>query len=327
MAEDATGSIFSFVPGLITAALARLGITSSGVSSPTVTASTAVVIGAATTAGVRLDLESGDLAVREGDDSDYGNTRGRDFTSYNSNGNGFTNSGGLFALGPSGGPVLDFSSSGVIRWSSTGVYSGTRDTGLARVSAGIAKVTDGSSGLGKLQVADGTAALPAITGADVDSGIVFGSNTVALSTGGTARLSLANSAATFAVAGSFSGNELGDWRESVFARTADGTESSSIARLHITNEAAAGAVDRTIPTAVAGKRVVATVEAAQYLRLTAVTGDVIRGDLTGGGGATTTSATGGYIRSNVVGSTVTLEAINATTWQIISIGGTWTIDS
>lgn len=33
---------------------------------------TAVIIGAATTAGIRLDLESGTLAVREGDDSAYG---------------------------------------------------------------------------------------------------------------------------------------------------------------------------------------------------------------------------------------------------------------
>ena len=36
---------------------------------------TAVIIGAATTAGIRLDLESGVLAVREGDDSAYGPMR------------------------------------------------------------------------------------------------------------------------------------------------------------------------------------------------------------------------------------------------------------
>lgn len=35
-------------------------------------ASTAVIVGAATTSGIRLDLESGTLAVREGDDSAYG---------------------------------------------------------------------------------------------------------------------------------------------------------------------------------------------------------------------------------------------------------------
>lgn len=41
----------------------------------TVTASEAFILGAATTAGVRLDLESGVLAVREGDDSAYADLR------------------------------------------------------------------------------------------------------------------------------------------------------------------------------------------------------------------------------------------------------------
>lgn len=44
-----------------------------GVASGTViTATTAFILGAASTSGIRLDLESGTLAVREGDDSGYG---------------------------------------------------------------------------------------------------------------------------------------------------------------------------------------------------------------------------------------------------------------
>lgn len=43
-----------------------------GGSSATVTATTAFILGSADTNGVRFDLESGSLAVREGDDSAYG---------------------------------------------------------------------------------------------------------------------------------------------------------------------------------------------------------------------------------------------------------------
>ena len=45
---------------------------SSPLSATVVTATTAFVLGAATTSGIRLDLETGVLAVREGDDSAYG---------------------------------------------------------------------------------------------------------------------------------------------------------------------------------------------------------------------------------------------------------------
>ena len=41
----------------------------------------AYILGSADTSGVRLDLESGDLAVREGDDSAAGNLKARDITS------------------------------------------------------------------------------------------------------------------------------------------------------------------------------------------------------------------------------------------------------
>lgn len=47
------------------------GGTAGGTSSATYTVTDALILGAATTSGVRLDLESGTLAVREGDDSAY----------------------------------------------------------------------------------------------------------------------------------------------------------------------------------------------------------------------------------------------------------------
>ena len=63
--------------GVVNQRLESLGITSGGVysgagtSSATYTVTDALIVGAATTSGVRLDLESGTLAVREGDDSAY----------------------------------------------------------------------------------------------------------------------------------------------------------------------------------------------------------------------------------------------------------------
>jgi hypothetical protein len=47
---------------------------------------------------------------------------------------------------------IDVSNTHTINWSSTSVYSGSKDVGLARDAAGILKVTDGSSGTGGLKV-------------------------------------------------------------------------------------------------------------------------------------------------------------------------------
>jgi len=42
----------------------------------------------------------------------------------------------------------------ILNWSSTAGYGGAKDIGLARASAGILKVTDGSSGGGAVQIGD-----------------------------------------------------------------------------------------------------------------------------------------------------------------------------
>lgn len=59
--EVTTGKVIALIRALST----------SSTSSATYTVTDALIIGAATTSGVRLDLESGTLAVREGDDSAY----------------------------------------------------------------------------------------------------------------------------------------------------------------------------------------------------------------------------------------------------------------
>lgn len=87
-----------------------------------------------------------------------------------------------------------------------------------------------------------------------------------------------------------------------------------------TNSGAAGAIELTLPDAAAGLEFIFIVNAAQYLRINAVTGDTIRN-------AATVSIAGGYIRANTVGNVLRLIAINDTQWITTSIIGTWTIDS
>lgn len=65
---DLTTLLSKFLNGLYT------GVVGSGY------AITAFIFGAESTSGVRLDLESGDLAVREGDDSGYANLKVNDLT-------------------------------------------------------------------------------------------------------------------------------------------------------------------------------------------------------------------------------------------------------
>lgn len=90
-------------------------------------------------------------------------------------------------------------------------------------------------------------------------------------------------------------------------------------RKALTNEGALAEAYNTLPSAAAGYEFVFIVQAAAGLRIVANTGDTIRM-----GGAV--SASGGFIRSAVVGSTVTLVAINATEWLAVSALGTWTVD-
>lgn len=164
---------------------------------------------------------------------------------------------------------------------------------------------------------NGTVSLPAITGPDLDSGIGFGTNAVILSAGG------GNSAGIIAC----SSNVLSNWGQQVIARTTNATETPTC--ITITNEGASGEVIRTLPLAVTGMHYIAIVETAQLFQIKASTGDVIRGvrSVNVVLGTVESSAAAGYWRSNVPGAWLCLVAINATTWQVVSIGGTWTIDS
>lgn len=85
-----------------------------------------------------------------------------------------------------------------IGWSSTADPAGAvSDTGLARAAAGVVKVTDGSTGSGKLYVADGTRALPSLSfTSEPDSGwYVVGAGEVGFSVNDTLAYSFAQTGA------------------------------------------------------------------------------------------------------------------------------------
>jgi hypothetical protein len=83
-----------------------------------------------------------------------------------------------------------------------------------------------------------------------------------------------------------------------------------------TNEGDADGATITLPTAAAGLRFTAYVQTAQTLTITAGTGDTIRI-------ASNVTAGAGSITSAVVGSSVTLMAINATEWVATASVGSW----
>ena len=86
----------------------------------------------------------------------------------------------------------------------------------------------------------------------------------------------------------------------------------------LTNEAAAGAINFTLPTATAGLTYEFYIQAAQELKVTAAAGDTIRN-------AGTVSAAAGDIKASTVGNLVKIVAINGTEWIVETITGTWTI--
>jgi len=83
-----------------------------------------------------------------------------------------------------------------------------------------------------------------------------------------------------------------------------------------TNEGDADGAAVTLPTAVAGLVFTAYVQTAQILTITANTGDTIRI-------ASSVTAAAGSITSSTVGSSVVLQAINATEWIALSSVGSW----
>lgn len=85
----------------------------------------------------------------------------------------------------------------------------------------------------------------------------------------------------------------------------------------LTNEGTTVINYHTLPTAAAGLQFTFVVQDSDGLRIVANTGDTIRfGDKV--------TAAAGYIQATLIGSYVTLVAINATEWVVTSSSGEWT---
>ena len=87
-----------------------------------------------------------------------------------------------------------------------------------------------------------------------------------------------------------------------------------------TNEGASAENYNTLPAAAAGLKFSFYCQDSDGIRIKAGSGDTIRIETSASGAA-------GFIRSVIVGSCITLEAVNATEWVATSKpAGTWTID-
>ncbi len=119
------------------------------------------------------------------------------FYSTGVNGIGFTRNGALlFTIAHVLGTDFNLNSAMPLNWSS-GAATAAADVGLKRNAAGILQVTDGSSGSGRIYVADGTRALPSLSfTSEPDSGMyVVGASEVGLSVNDTLFYSMAQAGA------------------------------------------------------------------------------------------------------------------------------------
>jgi hypothetical protein len=108
--------------------------------------------------------------------------------------------------------------------------------------------------------------------------------------------------------------------ESIVSYTADHTLTTPEVGSSFTNTGAAGEVIFTLPASpVIGYRYKFFVNAAQYLRVKANTGQTIFS-----GGNQTASA--GYARSNARGAQLEVVAIDSTTWLVRGPTGSWNLD-
>jgi len=184
---------------------------------------------------------------------------------------------------------------------------------IARVS--LRYQTSGSGTITEIQTQDLRGLVPSVAAGGGGGG------------GGTTLPGGATGAIQYNSGGNFAGDEsiLGIFndglisRRQVLAKTGAYTVLAADSGSLFTNEGAAGEVEFTLPTAVAGLFYRLYVQAAQSVKITANTGDTIRV------GADVTS-TGGSISNSTVGGYITLDAINATEW-VAEAQGSWPVVS
>lgn len=206
-----------------------------------------------------------------------------------------------------------------------GVFGGAVSGQGATTGQALVKQANGSWAPGTVSggsaaqfvaTSDGSASAPAFRGTDADTGIYFSTNVVRVAINGF-------NITDFGPDNVYvRGNILRGYTSEVNAITADVQPGPTQSHGYWNNTGATGAINISLPdpSGLSGIKLSVVITAAQYVRFTAFTGHTIRD-----GG--TASATAGYIRSNVIGSSLTLLAITPTEWVVVAKTGTWTVDS
>lgn len=104
----------------------------------------------------------------------------------------------------------------------------------------------------------------------------------------------------------------------ISAKTADYAVATSDTGTLFTNTGAAGAVVFTLPTADPGLVYYFNVQVAQTFTITADTSDKIRS-------TSTLSAAAGSASCSTIGNTLMLVCTAANEWEVMAIGGSWTV--
>jgi hypothetical protein len=208
--------------------------------------------------------------------------------------------------------------------------AGAAAGGSVTITAGAAaRNTSGNANGGDINLTPG-----ALIGSGTNGKVVVGGTTptitssgatsLLLQENGNTRITVASSGVTFGGQVILGGNTLtggGAVAEGVTRRvvnrTSDSSESGTSYFNFITNAGATSLVTRTYPTASVNALYAWDCEDADGLKTLAAAGDQIRV-----GGYTT--AVAGYLQSTTIGSTYSAHAIDATTWQVDSMTGTWT---
>lgn len=208
-----------------------------------------------------------------------------------------------------------------------GIFGGPVVAQAATTGQALVKQANGSWAPGTVSAgsatqfvatSDGSTSAPAFRGTDANTGLYFLGEQIRFAVNGFDYLRL-DASNGWALLGS---GPLHGYLDKVIAVTSDTTLDVQFSGSIYTNTGASAAVNLTLPTpGLAGVRWSLIIAVNQYVRFTAGTGWTIRD-------GATVSATGGYIRSTTVGSTLVLVNIDTSSqWFVLSKTGTWTVDS
>lgn len=181
--------------------------------------------------------------------------------------------------------------------------------------AGSTTLVEGGRWVGaQYRAPNGTAAAPAITGSDTDTGFVFGSNSIDFSAAGSSRVTISSADGLY---GGLLTTQIRGFKKYILPRTSDSNVSATQTFGVLHNAGGGALVTLTLPTAVAGYTSTFYCENTNGIKIVAATGDEIRV-------IDKVTATAGYVQSTTEGSTITLTAMDGTTWFAESVHGVWT---